>query len=140
MELKKTTGQGLIEVIFSVGVVVLVITGVVVLMVGSMSVRTKVFDRKKAGELNQKVMESVVQKEMTEGLEFWDLNSSYWLDVRNRVQTTSDYPGYVYQIGVSQHTGSGCSALMFECATVTVTVGWSGTSNQLMFNRFFSRK
>ncbi|MBP9817969.1 hypothetical protein KBC75_04445 [Candidatus Shapirobacteria bacterium] len=133
-------GQSLIEVIFSVGLIVMVVTGVVVLMVNSLAARTKGFDRKKAVELAQVVMEGMVQQEATDGSEFWDLNSNYWLTNNSKTQTNSNYKGYTYVVDIVQFSGNGCSAIKFECATASVSVGWSGSATTDKFSRFFSRK
>jgi len=57
MNRQNSKGQSLIDLIFSVGIIVLVLSGVVVLMVNSVSTKTKGFDRKTASRMADVVME-----------------------------------------------------------------------------------
>ena len=57
---KRERGQSVIEVVFSVGVLVLVLGGVTTLLIKSVSGRTEGFDRKKATELAEVVIEGLV--------------------------------------------------------------------------------
>ncbi len=128
-------GQSLVEVVFAIAIIALTLTGVAVLMVYNLSARTKSFDRKKAAELGEKIMEQLVKDERDTPLNFWQL-------VSVSSSTDPDFGGYVYSIGFTNVVnGTSCGVGITDCAQVNVRVGWSGTSNQsLEFNRFFSRK
>lgn len=128
-------GQSLVEVVFAIGVIGLTLTGVAALLVFNLSARTKSFDRKKATELGEKVIEQLVREERDTPLIFWRLQSVSG-------QTDTSFEGYVYSIGLTNVVnGSTCGVGKTDCAQAHVRVGWSGTTNQsLEFNRFFSRK
>ncbi len=130
--MKDSQGQGLVELIFAVGIVVLVLGGVVGLMLKSMGARTVGYDRKKATQLAQAVMENLVQEQDTDPAGFWTLSP------RNG-QSLSGFDGYGYSVGFTDAVGSlGCSN---DCAYVVVSIGWSGSRNpSLTFTRFFLKK
>ena len=136
------SGQSLIEVVFSVGVIVLVMTAVLSLLVSSLKSRTQGLDRGKAAELGQKVIEQLVEMESADGDNFWNINSSYWRSNNGVTKTMSGYPGYNYTVGFTQVTNV-CpgTATNFVCANVTVGVGWTArTPQSVVFTRFFSRQ
>lgn len=138
-------GQGLIELVFAIGVIGLVITGVVSLMVTSLRSRTADFDRKKASELGQKVMEGLIVTKNTKSEDFWNIDSVYWETNLNTNQTMPDYPNYYYVVGFIKNSNDGDASICddggFNCADATVGVGWSGarTGEELKFTRFFTR-
>jgi Tfp pilus assembly protein PilV len=136
-------GQGLIEVVFSMGIIVLVLTGVVALMTSSLNSRTLGFDRKKAAELGQKVMDQIIEEKKQHPENFWNRSDAYWTaNVGPTMLAESiGYPGYFYAIGASQiDTVPGCDTGGFVCVEMTVGVGWSAATNQnLSFSRFFSK-
>lgn len=142
---RNLNGQSLIEVIFSVGVIILVISAVLTLLVTSLKSRSQSFNRNKAAELGQKVMEELVTEKETGGREFWDLDSEFWQTNLGTTQTMTGFPGYNYAIGFTQVFGPGAkcpgSGAVFECANATIGVGWSGDVTQkVIFTRFFSKK
>lgn len=128
-------GQSLIEAVFAIGVIGLTLTGVVSLLVFNLSARTKSFDRKKATELGEKVMERLVWEKRDSPLIFWQL-------VNVSSSTDPNFDGYVYSVGYTNVVdGVNCGVGTTDCAQVHVRVGWSGSTDQsLEFNRFFSRK
>lgn len=138
-------GQGLIELVFAIGVIGLVITGVVSLMVTSLRSRTADFDRKKASELGQKVMEGLIETKKTKPEEFWNTSSSFWLTNIVTNQTMVGFPNYYYSVGFTQNSNASsgfiCDDVGFNCADATVGVGWSGAriGEDLKFTRFFTR-
>lgn len=141
----KLKGQSLIEVIFAVGVIIVVMTAVLSLLVTSLKSRTQSFNRTKASELGQKVMEQLVAVKEQDKASFWDLNSAYWVSNQGTTQVMAEFPGYNYAIGFTQVIGPGgtCpgTAAAFVCANATVGIGWSGDITQkVVFTRFFSKK
>jgi Tfp pilus assembly protein PilV len=140
----KLQGQGLIEVVFAVGVIVVVLTAVISLVVSSLHSRTSGYDRKKAAELGQKVMEQLVQEKDQNPADFWDISSpAFWLGVNlGTTQTMTGYEGYSYAIDFRPVTniGTSCPPSPILCANATVGIGYSDNNTQnVVFTRFFSR-
>lgn len=136
----KNKGQSLVEVIFAVGLVLIVISGVTALMLSSLGSRTKSYDRQKAIELAQIVMEEIIKEKTTDPVNFWDLSSGFWAANLNKTQTKANFPLYNYSVGISALYGNNCSPTKLECLNVMVNVGWSGGAGSENFNRFFSRQ
>ncbi len=126
-------GQSLVEVIFSVGVMVLVITGVVSLIVKTTSLKTLAAERKKASEMTEIIIENQLGRKKTDPDGFWTLN-----DITGG-QTLDGYDGYTYTIDFELVTGSGCSTTVNECTNANITVSW-GDNRSLTVKRFFSKK
>lgn len=120
---------------FAIGIIGLTLTGVMVLVIANLSARTKGFDRKKATELGEKVMERLVAEERDEPLNFWQLSDRV-------AQTDPSFPGYNYSVDLENVAdGVNCGVGKTDCAEAGLTVGWSGIQDQsLQFSRFFSRK
>lgn len=137
------SGQGLVEVVLSIGIIVLVLTGVVALLNSSLKVRTAGFDRKKGAELGQKVMEMVIEENKTDPSSFWNDGSAYWTGIKNTKFTADSigYPGFSYTVSYDQNTtATGCNG-GFNCIEVSVVVEWKDAVDQsLTFSRFFSKK
>lgn len=125
--LKKQLGQSMIEMVFAITIVALVITGAVVLIVNSIGVKNRSFDRKKAMELAEIVMENLVDQKKNNSTYFWEQNQKIG-------QTLANFSGYSYDIGYS---GMDCNTDI--CALVTVTVNWSN-DKVLRVNKFFSKE
>lgn len=139
---KSGQGQSLVEVVFSVGVIIIVLTAVISLVISSLHSRTSGYDRKKAAELGQKVVEQLVEEENQDGSSFWDVGSSFWTENNGTTQPMGGYPGYFYAINFVQriNAGIGCSVTPVVCADATIGIGYSGDNNdQVTFTRFFNR-
>lgn len=141
---RASNGQGLIEVVFAVGVIVVVMTAVVSLVVTSLHSRTSGYDRKKAAELGQKVMEMLVAERQQNPGDFWNIGSTaFWQGVNlGTTQVMPGYNGYTYAIGFLAviNIGTSCPPSPVKCANVTVGVGYSDSNVQnVTFTRFFSR-
>ena len=123
-------GQSLVEVIFSVGVVILVLTGIVVLAVNTAKSRNATYQRQRAVELTQKLIEAEVKKAKDDPITFWN--------TQNRGSSSGyypDMPDYAYNIDyVCNITGSSSD----NCNAV-FTVNW-GNNESLSVQRFFSKK
>lgn len=61
--MNKQKGSGLIEVVFSVGVIVLVIVAVVSLIIKTVTLKTLAEQRKKANEMTEIIIEGLLEKE-----------------------------------------------------------------------------
>ncbi len=124
-------GQSMVEVVFSIGIVALVITGAVILMLNSLSSQSKRFDYKKATEMGQEVMEGLVSQKNNNPVQFWRLQNV-------AAQTSMDnYPDYTYTVEYVQDTsGSRCVPSPVSCATATVTITWQrDTTKTLVLTR-----
>lgn len=132
---KKTIGQSIIEVVFAVGVIGLVLTGVISLVVKSVNSNSKTMTRDKAVELANIVMEDLVAKQKNDPATFWNLtnvSSQAWPNFDNR---------YTYEVNFTRKSiGGSCSAIRVNCTQVDVTVSWTAeTSQSITFSRFFRR-
>ena len=133
-------GQSILEVVLSIGLISLVTAGVVMLLSSTLGARTKETDRKKAVEISQTVMEDLLQKKTDIAIQFWDIGSMYWQNVQGVSQTLAGYPDYNYIVNITQDTRAGCSSTTWECANVSVTVGFAGTADKAIFTRFFTKR
>ncbi|MBI2465335.1 hypothetical protein HYV64_04295 [Candidatus Shapirobacteria bacterium] len=129
-------GQSLVELVVSIGIITLVISGLVFLMLGTLGTKTKSYDRKKAVEISQNVIEGMVQTKNSDGVSFWNLNSTYW-STMGEDHINGEYN---YFVTATQFSGNGCSAVIVECLNVKVNVVWKDDQTLESFNRFFSRK
>ena len=79
----KQGGQGLVEVIFSVGVLVMVITAVIGLIVKTTGIKSMGFERKKASEMSEIIVENLLESKKNHSEDFWKLfNKSFYSDKR----------------------------------------------------------
>jgi len=120
-------GISIVEIIFAVGVTVLVITGTVSLMIKSTSVKTSSQQRKNASELAETLIEDLVNDEKYHQDSFWTSGFG---------PTSGVVGDYTYTIGFSQVTTSSCTAT--TCVNAIINVGW-GNSETLTVKRLFSR-
>jgi len=132
---KKAIGQSIIEVVFAVGVIGLVLTGVIALVIKSVNSNRKTMTRDKAVELANIVMEDLVAKQKNEPTNFWnltDVSTTVWPDFDDR---------YTYEVDFTRDETSGsCSSVRANCVQVDVTVRWQAeTSKSVTFSRFFRR-
>lgn len=128
-------GQSLVEMVFSVGIIVMVLSGVVVLLINSVGARSKSMERNKAARMAELLVEDLGNTKRNNANSFWDLNEA-------REQTLSGYEGYIYSVGYSVVDNiTGCiDSGVTMCVDATVKVGWSGVNNQeYTVKRFFSR-
>jgi Tfp pilus assembly protein PilV len=131
--MKNKRGQSLIEVVISVGVIVLVITGVIALIVNTVNIKSATYQRKRASEVAEKVIENLLEQKTSNKDNFWTLDSTK-ID-----KVTFDFTGYTYDIGFSQvTTTTGCVVSPPNCANATITVSW-GNEEKIVVSRFFSR-
>ena len=121
-------GISIIEIIFSIGVIVLVITGVVSLMVKSTGLKTNTLQRKKASEVAEMVIENLVNQKNNDRDGFWSLTP-----------TLGVIENYTYDVGYTQVTTGLCSDIApATCVNAIINIGW-GNSQTLTVKRFFSK-
>lgn len=131
-------GQSLIEVVVSIGLVVLVTSGVVMLLVNVLGGRSRSFDRRKATELAQKVIETIVADKNQDSDRFWRTDQSYWTTEFSDNMVDSNFEGYFYDVTNQQILTGSCNG-EYACVEVTVTVGWDGSSDTVSVNRLFTK-
>jgi hypothetical protein len=125
-------GQGLMELVVSVGVIMMVLAGTVSLIIFSMGKRNKSFDRSKATRLAELVIERLVDTKGDEPGTFWDLSQMNVSD-----QTLTGFEDYTYSVDFTDLSAS-CSCTNC-CAKAVVSVKWNGTEQELQFSRFFAK-
>ena len=132
----KNKGQSLVELIFSIAIIVLVLSGVVILVINVLGSRTKTFDRKRASRLAELITEQLTDQKKNDPINFWNLSP-----LEGLTNPGLDYNGYSYSVGFTNITTGGCGVGITDCAEAVLSIGWSGKVNQtLIFNRFFTRK
>ena len=129
----KQKGQSLIEIIFSVGVLVIVVTAVISLVVKTTGIKSQTNQRKKASEMGEVVIENLMDLKENEAEAFWKLDNV------TTPQTLPDFEGYQYVVNFTRATDGECSDTVDECARAVVTINW-GSNQTLKVNRFFSKK
>ena len=87
----KSSGQSLIEMIFSIGVLITVIVGVVSLRVKTTAVKTTTNTRKKASEMTGVVVEKLLEDKTNNPDNFWQL-------VNISPSHIHGYAGYSYTV------------------------------------------
>ena len=125
------------EIIFSVGVISLVIVGVVSLVVNVIGAKNSSLRRKKAAELGETVIEDLLNQKKSNPDQFWHLASI-------GETTLAGFDGYFYSIGYTEvNDVSGCqkesSSSTARCANAVVNIIWDSGENNLSITRFFSR-
>lgn len=131
--MNKQKGQGLVEIIFAVGVLIIVITAVVNLIVKTTGLKSLSLQRKRAGEMSEVVIEKLMNNKKNSPASFWELN-----DITTP-QSVSGYDGYRYTVDFRPVTSGNCSAAVVECADAVIVITW-GNNETLVINRFFSKK
>ena len=120
--MKNNNGQSLIEILFSVTVVVLVLTGVVTLMVKVLNVRGEASLRNKASDLSTIIIENQIKEKDNNPINFWNINPLIG-------ETMVGFDGFTYDISKTS---------VDQDLNLVVTVKWADQS--LVVQRFFSKK
>ena len=130
--MKNNKGQSLIDIIFSVGIVVLVLTGVIALVVSTTKLKKISLERQKAVELSQLLIDDQILKIKNDRPGFWDeikLNKLYQLGTNFGEEFSS------YEYNINYQNGN-CGTQ--ECNIIFV-INW-GDGQSLSVERFFTRK
>ncbi len=138
IKMKNQKGQSIVELVFAIGVVALVMTGVVILLVNSFGARNKSFDRKKAVELAEIVTEDLVDFSKNDYEAFWNRDSNPPWDFGD--QTNDAFPDYIYRLS---HEWSAECTPNTDCARVNIKVIWHAGGEEeksIDFYRFFSKR
>ena len=122
-------GVSIIEIIFAIGVTVIVIAGVVSLVVKSTGTKTNSLQRKKASEVAEMIVEDLTKLKNNSSGDFWKL-SPILDDTKG---------GYKYSVGFTQITAGTCRTTSpWTCAEATITIDLGG-SQSMTIKRFFSK-
>jgi len=143
--MKNKAGQGIVEIIFSIGVIAVVITGVVSLMINVLKTKTNSLKRERASEMSNVVVENLVgQKTLDEkggisGGNFW--SGDVFNSIKNGVNlsgTLPEFEGYVYNVGFSQVIDDQkCKRDDITCAEARINIFWNDGEDSLSVSRFF---
>jgi len=136
MKVRYRKAQALVESVVAIGILALVLTAAVALIVMSTSIRQRGFDRRKANQLANTVMEEYVAKSQQDP-------ATFWVNTDNLSgKTMPEYSGYVYNVTFSIIGNSypNCVVANKNCMEIVVGVGWSGKNPEnIEVRRFFSR-
>jgi len=136
----KSLGQSIVEVIVAVGVIVLVLGGVVALMVRTMGSKNETFDRIKATEFAQMLMEEKVDESKNQQETFW---SKVDAELETKNGSEFGYPEFSGSIKTQNvTTPAACDVApeLPKCAKVIVSVVWQGkVEKTVSFERFFAK-
>lgn len=120
-------GQSLVDVVFSIGILSLVLVGVMMLVVSTAKAKMAASERQKAIQLSQLLIENKVVEIKNDPLVFWNaLNHNNVTD-----QTNVDFTGYLYDVEYSDCDSKSCKIIF--------TVKW-GDSQNLSVERLFLRQ
>lgn len=130
-------GQGLIEILISVGIIMLILGGVVPLILLSLASKSRTFERKEMVELAEKKLEEIINEKQNNESEFWskvpsttgsDQDDTYKWDILYEANTTAT------------NCNDGSLGKPYNCADVTVTVKLiKDETKKVTFNRFFAK-
>lgn len=130
--MKNNKGQSLIEVIFSMGVIILVLVGVVMLMVVTAKSKRIASERQKAIELSQLMIEETVLYSRNNTLEFWEKING---DVEITTNICDNFSNYLCSI---QYSGGDCDNK--KCKLIFNIIWGEEGSQTLSVERLFSRE
>ena len=126
----KLNGQSIIDVIFAIGILVLVLTGVMVLIVSTAKIKRLSFERQKAVGLSQSLIEKKTL-EIKEGKQiFWEGVSDEIIENQQGSDVDPSFSGYVYK---TEYSGCGNAS-----CKIIFTINW-GDGQSLSVEKFFSR-
>ena len=131
-------GFSLIEILFGISVLVLVITGVMVMQLSTVKLKTKGGERDRAWELGELLMAGVGESRQVSPESFWT----------NQTLAGGTWPGYVgltydieyEQVASGEYPNCNLTAGAVDCLQVRIEVNWPDNNDQpVRLNRFFSR-
>lgn len=131
-------GQSVVEIIFSIGVITIVIVGIVSLVVNVINTKTNSLKRKTASEMSGVLVENWINEKILRPDYFWGLVESG----SKLSGTLPDFVGYTYEVGFTGvvNAGIGCRDTPKDCANVLINIIWDNGANNFSVTRFFSKK
>lgn len=124
---KKELGQSILEIVFSIAIIALVVTGSIVLIINSVGLKNDSFRRKRASEMAELITEDLINQKQSNSASFWSLTN-------RSGETLDNFNDFIYSVEYSSD-GLNCN----NCTNVTITVNW-GDDGELEVSRFFSRE
>ncbi len=115
----------MVELLFSVAIVVLILSGVVALLVSSIGSRNKGYDRKRAVYIAEKAMEGLVNQKGTTPDVFWAITTY-----------TGNDEGYSYRVTLESQNKC-TSPVTCKELEIIVSVPGADTSQQVKLRRLF---
>ena len=126
--MKNNKGQSIVDLIFSIGIITLVLTGVLVLIVSTAKIKRISLERQKAVELSQLLIEKKTLEIKENKQVFWEGLGS----LTNKTGTIEpNFPGYNYDISYNGCGGNSCKVIF--------TVNW-GDNQKISVEKFFSKQ
>jgi Tfp pilus assembly protein PilV len=141
--MKNNKGVSLIEIVFSVAIIVLVLTGVAILIVNVTSVKRKNDERQIAVSLSQKLVENKILE-----LKNADNSLNFWLNNKTNQSEAGylGYPGYKYTIEYKNPNDktincADAQAACQESCLFIFTIKWASLNppDTLSVERLFTR-
>lgn len=123
--MKNNKGQSLIDVVFSIGIITLVLTGVIVLIVSTAKIKRISLERQRAVQLSQVLIEKETLYIKNNRQTFWDGEKSSVIN-----QSDSAFPDYKYDMVPDSCTDTDCKIIF--------TINW-GVGQSLSVEKLFSR-
>ncbi len=121
-------GQSLIDVIFAIGIIVLVLTGVSILVVSTTRIKTVSLERNRAVELSQLLIEKKVL-EIKKDFSFWESVSDFDSTTGNNGSSIdSKFSRYTYDMQYKDCDVNSCKVIF--------TIRW-GNAKNLSVERLF---
>ena len=136
MKVRYRKAQALVESVVAIGILALVLTAAIALIVMSTSIRQRGFDRRKANQLANTVMEEYVAKSQQDP-------ATFWVNTDNLSgKPMPEYSGNVHNVTFATigNSSPNCAVAKKKCMQIVVGVGWSGKNPEnIEVRRFFSR-
>ena len=129
----KNKGQSIVEMVFAIGILGLVLTGVVALIVKSIGGQTKTNARDKAVLLGSVIIEEMVALSKNDPGQFWQKNEVL-------EQVWPGFDNYLYSITYADVSAGGSCVPASRCTEMTVDISWQENETKTVsFSRYFSR-
>jgi type II secretory pathway pseudopilin PulG len=129
----KQKGQSLIEVVFSIGVLVIVIAAVIDLVVKTTALRSRELQRNKASEMSEIIIENYLEDKKNHSDDFWNLTPV----VKENLDDYDEYSDYTYSVDWTENVID-CE-VDIRCVDAVITIEW-GDDQSFLVKRFFSNK
>ena len=128
--MKNKKGQSLVDVIFSIGIIVLVLTGVVVLVVSTAKIKRINSQRQKAVELSQLLIEDKISEIKDDPSTFWNSAEDHVFNSENAGNFGEDFVGYTYVLEQKNCNDHNSCDIIFN-------ISWEDGTQSLSVKRLF---
>jgi hypothetical protein len=128
--IKNRKGQGVVEMVFSIGLLALLLTGAVVLIVTSLGAKGKGIDRKAATVVGERVIEGLINEQKND-------SASFWSSIGTNRSDTID--GYSYTVEFTPVTSGGSCDNADSCVNAKIIISWPGSNDVITLSRFLAK-